>query len=477
LLRNNLIQHRAALILSLAAAMLSLSACDQPATQASFAYAPNVAIAGTIESTDAADREQLEEPLAGKFAAIKHVVIIFQENRTPDNLFNGFTSSTSVKIGRTIDGKTIPLMQASLSDPWDMDHSHGAFRTEYDHGKMDGFSQDPSGCRIPSACPQPAFRAYAYVPRADVEPYFDMASAYTFGDEMFQTNEGPSFPAHQYILSGTSTIANGSNLRAAENPLTPNHVNTGGCDAPKGSLVELIDPQGYENQHMYPCFDRLALTDLVNAKKDLTWRYYQAKPGAGLWEAPDAIKGIRYSQQFATNVVYPSATVLSDIAKGRLANVVWVTPTAAASDHAGITDGTGPSWVASIVNAIGESSYWKNTVIFVTWDDWGGWYDHVSPPQYNSYELGFRVPLIVISPYAKQHYVSHRMHEFGSILRFTEEAFDLGSLHTTDVRADDLSDCFDFGRPPTAFHPISAPKNAAYFLAHAIDNRDPDDDF
>jgi phospholipase C len=130
-----------------------------------------------------------------------------------------------------------------------------------------------------------------------------------------------------------------------------------------------------------------------------------------------------------------------------------------------------------VVNAIGQSQYWNSTVIFVTWDDWGGWYDHVKPAQYNSYELGLRVPLIVISPYAKTHYVSHVQHEFGSILKFTEETFGLGSLGTTDVRSDDLSDCFNFGQAPQRFIPISAPLRAEYFLNQPPSTRGPDDDF
>jgi phospholipase C len=129
------------------------------------------------------------------------------------------------------------------------------------------------------------------------------------------------------------------------------------------------------------------------------------------------------------------------------------------------------------VNAIGKSKYWDHTAIFVTWDEWGGWYDHVKPPQYNSYELGFRVPLIVISPYAKSHYVSHREHEFGSILKFAERALGLGSLDTTDVRSDDLADCFNFSRGPRAFKKIPAPLPPRYFLSQPISNRDPDDDF
>jgi phospholipase C len=302
-----------------------------------------------------------------------------------------------------------------------------------------------------------------------------MATRYAFADRFFQTNQGPSFPAHQYIISGTSTVSNGSALRAADNPFSPLGGASGGCDSPIGSFVWLIDPLGNENQAAYPCFERRTLMDLL-AAKSLSWRYYQAHLGAGLWEGPDAIAHLRRSKEFSRHVVAPPKLFLTDVARGRLANVVWVTPTALASDHASITNGSGPSWVASVVNAIGMSRYWQNTAIFVTWDDWGGWYDHVAPPLYNSYELGFRVPLIVISPYVKPHYVSHRRHEFGSILRFIEETFETGSLRTTDVRSDDLSDCFDFLQPPLRFSPIHAPLNSEYFMRQPASREDPDTD-
>jgi phospholipase C len=291
-----------------------------------------------------------------------------------------------------------------------------------------------------------------------------MATQYTFGDRMFQTNQGPSFPAHQYIVSGTSAVTDGSSLLAAENPFHANANSAGGCDSPAGSLVALINSAGSENRKSFPCYDRISLMELLD-RKGLTWRYYQATSGAGLWNGPDAVLRIRTSGNFSNEVVNPPSQVLTDITKGRLASVVWVTPTALASDHAQSTNGTGPSWVAAVVNAVGESQYWDSTAIVVTWDDWGGWYDHVRPSLYNSYELGFRVPLIVISPYAKNHYVSHVQHEFGSILKLTEKVFGLPSLHTTDQRADDLLDCFDFSKPPTKFKHIPAPYPPSYFAS------------
>jgi phospholipase C len=407
---------------------------------------------------------------------ISHVVIIIQENRSPDNLFQGLKSANTLPYGLNSAGQQITLLPVPLTAPYDVDHSHAAYATESDSGKMDGFNLvQSSSCTGVPGCPKADAAAYGYVPRNEVGPYFEMAEQYAFADHMFQSNEGPSFPAHQYLISGTSTISEGSSLRASENPYTPEQRYTGGCDSPPGSLGLLIDENGEELQETYPCYDRPTLMDLIT-DKGLTWRYYEWRTGAGLWNAPDAIKHLQEGSQFSNEVVAPPSKVLTDIASGLLATVVWVTPTAKASDHARITNGTGPSWVASVVNAIGKSNYWDNTVVFLTWDDWGGWADHVPPVVYNSYELGFRVPAVVISAYTPKGYVSHRQHEFASILKFTEKAFDLGSLGTTDVRADDFSDCFNFKNKPRAFSPISAPLRADYFLKQGGGNDPPDDD-
>jgi phospholipase C len=436
------------------ALLVALSGCVQRSTMPALPALPNAV------------------PIEPATSKIRHVVIIFQENRSVDNLFNGFPGADTVRSGLNSDGRKVPLHPVSLTAPYDLGHEHLSFENEYAGGKMDGFSQVSVRCYSIVPCAREQIRAYGYVPHGEVRPYFDMASQYTFGDRMFQTNEGPSFPAHQYILSGTSTIADGSALRAAENPTD----SWGGCDSPPGTVVDLINPAGQEGTPIYPCFDRISMTDLLE-RKSLSWRYYQAYIGPGLWNAPDAILRVRKSRDYRTDVEAPPAKILLDIARGRLADVVWVTPTALESDHAMSNNGSGPSWVAAVVNAIGESPYWKDTAIFVTWDDWGGWFDHVRPPLYNSYELGFRVPLIVISPYAKNHYVSHRQHEFGSILKFVEKTFGLPSLHTTDVRADDLSDCFNFSKPPTKFRPIPAPLPPSYFLKQPLTHKDPDDDF
>ena len=401
---------------------------------------------------------------------IAHVIVIFQENRTPDNLFHGLPGADIASSGTNSKGQTVALVPVDITAPYDLDHSHPGWLTEYNGGNMNGWDLVGSNCPSHSCNPLTAF---GYVPQAEVQPYFQMAEKYVFADRMFQTNQGPSFPAHQFIFAATSTNAPGSTLLASENPHYADLTSLN-CGGSASSFVRMIDPNGSEATTMQPCFDHATLADLLDAK-GLSWRYYAPGIG-GLWNGPDAIAHIRNSSDWA-NVVIPQTKILTDISAGQLPAVSWVIPSGAASDHALGTNGTGPAWVASIVNAVGQSKYWNNTAIFITWDDWGGWFDHVKPPIYGSYELGFRVPLIVVSPYARPGYVSHQQHEFASILRYIEDNWGLGTLGFTDARADDLADCFDYNQTPIAFQPIQTSLTASDFIRMPASNIPPDDDF
>jgi phospholipase C len=407
---------------------------------------------------------------------IKHIVIIIQENRTVDNLFNGFPGADTVRSGKNTQGGIVALQPISMTARYDLSHKHSAWIEDYDGGTLDGFSTEALNCYHGATCPKPDVAAYGYVPESQVLPYWEMAKLYTFADRMFQTNEGPSFPAHQYLVSGTSTISNGSKYKAMDNPTNPyGHRHLGGCSSNKDTKVPTIDLRGTRGPTVFPCFDRDSIMSVMDSR-GISWRYYQAFGGSGEWHAVDALKPIWEGRSYS-NVIWPSSRVLKDVADGKLADVTFVTPTALASDHAGKTNGTGPDWVASVVNAVGTSQFWSTTAIFVTWDDWGGWFEHVKPVRYNSYELGFRVPLIVISPYVRPSYVSHAAHEFGSILKFVEKVFELPSLGTTDVRSDDLTDCFDFKQAPRRFVPIKTKFGADYFLRQPLSYDEPDDDF
>ncbi len=435
---------------------------------------------------------------------IQHVVVIFQENRTPDNLFQ---DSVLIKAGADIQnygidsqGNKIQLQEVDIAADYDPAHGHHAFDLMCDLNSVSGQCQMDGANLIPVTCPAGIQNCvFAYVNPSEVQPYFQMAETYAFADHMFQTNQGPSMPAHQFIISGTSATSAGSNLFAAENPKTSGPPNAG-CDAPAGSTVALIDPTGSENSNspIYPCFEHPTLTDLLEANGN-TWRYYTSSGYAGgsglaIWIGPEAIQhiceplvsGMCGGSDWTNHVILNQAQILTDISNNQLPDVSWVIPTGQASDHPGVTDGSGPSWVASVVNQIGNSPYWANTAIFITWDDWGGLYDHVPPPQVLvncrqwgcGYVYGFRVPLIVVSPYAKAHYISTTpyVHDFGSILHFIERTFNLPSLGYADAAADDFSDCFDFNQTPLPFQTIPAALKAGYFLNDKTPPLDPDDD-
>jgi phospholipase C len=409
---------------------------------------------------------------------IKHVVVIVQENRSVDNLFNGLPGADTVQSGKNSHGQTVQLVSTPLTAPYDLSHKHSAWVQDDANGVMDGFDTETENCYSKNSykCPEADVASYGYVPRSDVQPYWDLAEQYTFGDRMFQTSQGPSFSAHQYIVSATSAISDRSDLKAAENPTDPQgRKRQGGCDSQSDTTVVTIDPKGNEGSAVFPCFVRDSIFRLMNVK-NVSWHYYQEFKGSGEWHAVDALKPIWQSRSYE-NVIWPSSKVLKDVAAGQLSDVTFVTPSAQASDHPAKNNGTGPSWVASIVNAIGNSQYWNSTAIFVIWDDWGGWYDHVPPTIYNSFEDGFRVPLLVISPYAKQGHVSHVRYEFGSVLKFIEKTFDLGSLGRTDVRSHDLTDCFDFKRAPRPFTRIRTKYSASYFENQPINYDTPDDDY
>jgi phospholipase C len=258
------------------------------------------------------------------------------------------------------------------------------------------------------------------------------------------------------------------------------------------------------------------IRDTLEAK-GVSWRYYVPifpTQGGQMWNAFDGISAVRYSKEWpnypnnsrkpftcpvsANCVSWPNTNVLCDVSGTTgtkvcptpnpsgpigLPGVSWVIPTGEESDHYNPVSGkivdTGPDWVSSVVNAIGESKYWDSTAIIIIWDDWGGFWDHVPPPQLDYRGLGFRVPLIIVSPYAKKGYVSHTQYEYGSILKFMETTFGLASLQTTDMRANNLTDAFDFDRKPRKFVPIPAQTSthdAAYFLSLPPSHSAPDDE-
>jgi phospholipase C len=402
--------------------------------------------------------------------SIRHVVILVQENRSFDTLFAGYpgadtTMSGACKPFKTFcrDGKPVPLHPITLETTGqpggkDLQHDHAAFESEYDGGKMDGFDTitfGTAGSTVPAGT-----YPYAYVVRRETQTYWDLAREYTLADRMFSTATTDSFVAHQQLIAGTTRLNATSSLTD-----TPSGF-PWGCDASPGTTTTIIKTNGivYKNAGPFPCLTQYrTMADVLDAA-NVSWKYYvygfPTVPGGDfsgwVWNAFDAIEDVRHGADWKAHVSEPNTNLFTDIRRGGLPEVAWVIPTLADSDHPASGCNGGPAWVASVVDAIGKSRYWKSTAIVVLWDDWGGFYDNVAPPQIDYTSLGFRVPAIVVSPYAKHGYVSHTEYDFGSILKFIEQNFGTGSLGTSDAAANSIGNVFDFTQSLRPFQPVSA---------------------
>ncbi len=413
----------------------------------------------------------LPPPPAKKGNHFTHIVIMIQENRTFDNLFATFPGAEGTRVGKTHNG-TLRLRVANLESPISPSNGHGPWLQDFNNGRMNGFDLVPIG-NVPGTY------VYEYVNPAQIRPYWALAKQYVLSDHTFQTEGSGSFTAHQDLIRG------GTELNATFNLIDfPTH-SPWGCDAPPGSTTSLITENNQWRQYIaqgpFPCLTYSTLRDTLDAKQ-LSWRYYAPivgqSFGGDLWNAFDAIKAVRFGPEWNTNQASPETKVFTDISRDSLPAVSWVVPDYQNSDHPGNSSDTGPSWVAQVVNAIGQSPAWNTTAIVIVWDDWGGWYDHVRPPGAQHFGgLGFRVPMLVVSPFAKTGYVSHQQYELGSIVRFVEDNWNLPRLGTTDARSPDfLNDFFDFTQPPREFVPIRSDYSREYFEHQRPSNRPVDDE-
>jgi phospholipase C len=419
-------------------------------------------------------------PTSSVPSPIAHVVILVQENRTFNNFFATFPGADGTTTGKVVkDGNcgisktgTIALTQSPLVIAHDLAHNIGGYETAYDKGKMDAFDKVPNSAKAPE-CTFP----YQYTNPAQIAPYWDMAEQYVLAEHMFTTQGSSSFVAHQDLIAGGTQVSNSPPEAVTNDPSCNGLKCYWGCDAPKGTRTSLVTQNGvwkpYVNKGPFPCFTYATMRDLLDAGS-VSWRYYvppTSEQFGKLMSAYDAIKAVRYGPEWTDgHISTPQTNIFSDISGGTLQNVSWVMPDEPDSDHPGESKDTGPEWVASVVNAIGQSQYWNSTAIIIVWDDWGGLYDNLAPQQVGFGGLGFRVPAIVISPYAKigsgsqGGYISTTQYEFGSILKYIEQNWNLGSLGTSDQRANSLIDSFDYTQSPRTFSVIPSSLSKEYFI-------------
>jgi phospholipase C len=381
-------------------------------------------------------------------------------SRTFDNIFGGprpFPNADAATFGYNSKGNKVTLKERSLKNLLDLDNYYPNFLKACNAPSAPPFKiGHPSPCRMNGFDRNDvAFQQtpYQYVDYSETRPYWDIAKKYALGDKFFSGHNADSYTGHQFLFSGTSgDVDQAPEMPGVNLPI----ITPWGCDSPKGSTTFLTDPKTWQQTAKpvgpFPCFEYRSIADLVNAK-DLTWRLYTLTKSYNI-NGLDANQSIWSSAQWDSFIYVrsPETSFLEDIHNPRiqLAQITWILPGLNDSDHPRVPFADGPSWVADIVNAVARSKYWDDTAIFVTWDDWGGFYDHVPPYVVrDSFGPGARVPLMVIGGYAQRGRVVHTDTEFGTLLKFAEETFGLGSLGTDDASPylNDLDAFFDWSAP------------------------------
>ena len=381
----------------------------------------------------AACARRTNTPVPGNLTTIQHIVFIICENHTFDNYFGTFPGVDGTTSGLLSDGQWVPLTPmpdayegASLCNGWD------CALQAMDVGKMDRFDVISGG----------TWAAYTQAKEQEIPNYWIYARRFAIADHYFTSVHGPSLPNHLFAIAAQSggAIDNGG----------PGTVPD--CAPDSNSTITVIDPQGNRSQQAR-CFDFPTLMDSLG-EAGISWKYYA--DGGGFLSL---VGHIYNSTVWTTNVASPEQFV-SDVQTGHLPSVSWLLPPEYKAEHPPDSICEGENWTVSVLNAVMQGPEWNSTVVFVTWDDFGGFYDHVTPPQLDQFGLGPRVPLLIISPYAKKGYVSHNLSDHTSVLRFVETRYGLPALTSRDAAVSDLMDNFDFNgspRPPVILQPRACP--------------------
>ncbi|MDP9295924.1 MAG: hypothetical protein M3O88_04400 [Actinomycetota bacterium] len=382
--------------------------------------------------------ESMVEQIPTKWP-IKHVVFLVKENRTFDNLFGTFPAANGATSGMD-HGVRRPLTRGTDGRAHDIPHCYVCSLSAWDQGKMDGFNQTIYANRW----------AYTQLHKDQLPNYWHWAQQNVLADNFFSSAQGPSFPNHLYSIAATSGGAHDNPRRI---PGITHGSNTFGCDAPKTQKVAV--DSGGTTRMVAPCFNFTTEGDLLNRRK-IPWAYYAAteQQKGYIWSAYSALRRYRNDPANWNQHIFPVDNVVQDIKANRLPPVTWITPRFELSEHPEYNFCYGENWSTKVIDAIMNSSMWKNTAIFLTWDDYGGFYDHVPPPQVDGFGFGLRVPLLVLSPYAKRGVVDHHLGEFSSVLRFVEENWHLTQLTHRDRNATDMSYDFNFHQQPRPPDPL-----------------------
>jgi phospholipase C len=366
---------------------------------------------------------------------IKHVVIIIRENHSFDNLFGrlpGVDGATTARVGSQV------VALNETPDPMVRDLAHGgpSALNAVNGGQMNQFY------KLINATQNGLDVADSQYTQHQIPAYWSYAQKYSIADSFFSTIMAASFPNHLAMVAGSS-------FNIYDNPvLEPGSVRSWGCDAAPSTKVAVV--VNGRRTFVHPCLAGETIADEAN-RGGVSWRYYAPPKGSFgyIWSTFNSFKHIRYSRQWATNVRNTDQFIM-DLKLGRLPGITWLTTDLATSDHPPASICTGQNWTVNQINAVMRSKFWKSTAIVVTWDDFGGFYDHVAPPVESRYSLGPRVPTIVISPYARKSFVDHTQYDFRSILKFLEENFSLPRTMSYNRNVGSIANMLDFEQKPSA---------------------------
>jgi phospholipase C len=395
---------------------------------------------------------------------IKHVVFVIKENRSFDQYFGRYPGADGATTGQTSDGETIDLAIPPDIEPADLGHSFAAGLIGINGGKMNGFDKINSGTGKSAA----RLSGYSAFTRDGMPNYWAYADRFVLADHFFTSMFGPTFPEHLYTVAAQSHQIVGNKL-SADHPGTY-------CDDPTENVPRFRDltPQEVDEimqledevtsfygdrmkaiqsywESIRACFDIKVLPDVLEAN-GISWKYYALE---NRWmNALQSIKHVRYSDMWSH--VQDPENFLDDIAAGQLPEVSWLVPPDSFNEHPGegISVCAGENWFVDQMNALMQSEYWKDTVVVLVWDDFGGFYDHVVPPHYDVMGLGPRTPALILSPYTRAGAnpeggsIDDHVYEFSSVLRLVEVMHGLKPMTARDAQADPLTGALDFDSPP-----------------------------
>ena len=343
---------------------------------------------------------------------IKHLFIIVQENHTFDNYFGFYPGvnglANAVPQLNPNNSKLVAPFEINTSTLADyapnlLCHFASCAKADYNNGKMDGFLTK-SGENMNTTM--------GYFNPNLIPNYWDYASQYVLMDNFYSPFMGPSLPNHMYLLSGSSGNITANNVTAKVNiPVIVNELDAG----------------------------------------NVSWVYYAGEHGGTNGWNPLPANEAYLKTHPNLQGLKESSSFPADVARPNFPSVAWIMPEAdPLSEHPPYNVTAGQLTVVSEINDIMQSQYWSSSAIILTWDDYGGWYDHVAPPQVDQYGLGFRVPALIISPFARHGYVDSTLSEFASTLKLIETLFHVQPLGTRDANANDLLGAFDFSQSPRA---------------------------